>query len=542
MLSIPLLACLLLTATAADGAVAHPRALRSTSPTCAATTVTVQKPPVTVQKPPVTVQKPAVTVQKPAVTVTVQKSPVTVRLPPVTVTSKVTVRLTEQYNPVAATTRTTSAGPGHQQPTSVTSPRAGTSSAAVVVRPSSTVAAGSSQTSGVTANGYRNVLYFTNWGIYGADYQPQQLPASQITHVLYSFADIASDGTVISSDTYADLQKHYTTDSWNDQGNNAYGCVKQLYLLKKKNRQLKVLLSIGGWTYSTKFAPIAATAAGRQRFASSAVTLVKDWGFDGIDIDWEYPTDTTEAANFVLLLQACRQALDQYAAQYAPGYHFIISVASAAGPANYKYMDFTGMDRYVDMWNLMAYDYAGSWDTTSGHQANIYPNPSNPTATKFNTDQAVRDYISKGLSSKKIMMGLPLYGRSFEATNGIGQSYSGVGSGSSGTAGVWLYKDLPRSGAQELYDNTAKASYSYDSSTKELISYDNVGSAVTKAGYLKQKGLGGAVFWEASGDRNGTKSLVGTLATQLGALDSTPNLLSYPNSQYANIKAGMPGN
>lgn len=303
---------------------------------------------------------------------------------------------------------------------------------------------------------------------------------------------------------------------------------------------MKVLLSIGGWTYSPKFAPIAATAAGRQKFASSAVTLVKDWGFDGIDIDWEYPTNANEAQNFVLLLQACRQALDQYAQQYAPGYHFLITVASPAGPQNYNNMDMAGMNAWVDAWNLMAYDYAGSWDSTSGHQANLYANANNPAATKFNTEQAVRDYLAKGIPANKIVMGLPLYGRSFESTSGIGQPYNGIGSGSI-QSGVWLYRDLPRAGAQEIYDDVAKASYSYDASTKELISYDTVNSAVTKAQYLIKKGLGGAVFWEASGDRTGAQSLVGTLATQMGSLDSTQNLLSYPASQYDNIRAGMPG-
>jgi chitinase len=311
-------------------------------------------------------------------------------------------------------------------------------------------------------------------------------------------------------------------------------------MLKKKNRSMKVLLSIGGWTYSPKFAPIAATEVGRQKFASSAVTLVKDWGFDGIDIDWEYPTNTNEAQNFVLLLQACRQALDQYAQQYAPGYHFIITVASPAGPQNYKNMDFAGMDPWVDAWNLMAYDYAGSWDSTSGHQANIYASTSNPTATKFNTEQAVRDYTAKGIASNKIIMGLPLYGRAFEATNGLGEPYNGIGDGSI-QSGVWLYRDLPRTGAREIFDDVAKASYSYDAATKELISYDTVASAVTKAQYLIHKGLGGAVFWEASGDRTGESSLVGTLATQMASLDSTPNLLSYPASRYDNIRVGMPG-
>ncbi|KAK3393620.1 glycoside hydrolase family 18 protein [Podospora didyma] len=387
---------------------------------------------------------------------------------------------------------------------------------------------------------FRNALYFTNWGIYGADYQPQQLPASQITQVLYAFADIASDGEVKTSDSYADLQKHYPTDSWNDQGNNAYGCVKQLYILKKKNRKMKVLLSIGGWTYSPKFPPVAATESGRQRFCSSAVRLVQDWGFDGLDIDWEYPVNAKEAQDFVLLLQTCRQALDAYAAQHAQGYRFLITIAAPAGSQHYTVMDLAGMDPWIDAWHLMAYDYAGSWDSTSGHQSNLYANGQNPQSTKFSTESAVRDYIMRGIPADKIVLGLPLYGRAFEATPGLGQPYNGIGPGSI-QSGVWLYRDLPRPGAQELYDDVAKASYSYDPNGKELISYDTVTSALIKAQYLVKRGLGGAVFWEASGDKSGASSLVGTLATQMGTLDPSQNLLSYPASQYDNIRAGMPG-
>lgn len=300
---------------------------------------------------------------------------------------------------------------------------------------------------------------------------------------------------------------------------------------------MKVLLSIGGWSYSEKFPPAVDTDEKRQRFASSAVELVRDWGLDGIDIDWEYPTNSAEANNFVQLLKACRTAFDNYAEKSAPGYHFLITVAASAGPTHYNTMDLPGMAPLVDMWNLMAYDYAGKWDSTSGHQANLFADTANPASTKFSTDKAIDDYIALGVPANKISLGLPLYGRSFEGTTGLGKPYSGIGGGPI-EDGIWPYKDLPKAGAVEKYDDVAKASYSYDPATKELVSYDTVRSAKAKADYLLKKGLGGAVFWEASGDKKGDGSLVGTLANKMGNLDMTPNLLKYPDSKYDNIRSG----
>ncbi|KAI6082963.1 glycoside hydrolase family 18 protein [Hypoxylon rubiginosum] len=391
------------------------------------------------------------------------------------------------------------------------------------------------------ASGFQNTVYFTNWGIYGRNYQPAQLPASQISLVLYSFLNLRADGTVYASDSYADLEKHYDGDSWNDVGTNAYGCVKQLYKLKQANRHLKTSLSIGGWTYSTNFAAAASTDATRSTFAKSAVALMKDWGFDGLDIDWEYPADDTQASNMVLLLKAIRAELDSYSSQYAGGYHFLLTAAVPAGPTNYNKLHLSEMATLLDSFNLMAYDYAGSWDTTSGHQANLYPSTGNPVSTPFSTEAAVNAYIAGGVPASKIVMGIPLYGRSFESTNGLGQSYSGIGTGS-WEAGVWDYKVLPKAGATEMYDDAAGASYSYDSSAKELICYDNVDMVKRKITYLKGKGLGGSMFWEASGDRTDSGSLIATSFNAQGgsgSLDSTQNCLSYPNSAYANIKANL---
>lgn len=340
------------------------------------------------------------------------------------------------------------------------------------------------------------------------------------------------------------MEKHYPEDSWNDQGYNAYGVVKQLYLLKKKHRNLKTLLSIGGWTASQngKFAGSVATDAQRQKFASSVVKLMGDWGMDGIDIDWEYPATASEAKDFVELLKVCRKALDNFALDNEQNYHYLMTVATAAGRQHYEKLEISAMDPYLDAWHLMAYDYAGSWDNTTGHQANLWPSQSNPESTKFNTNDAVLDYIKAGVVPDKIVLGLPLYGRSFANTEGLGKPYQGLGTGTI-ERGIWLYRDLPQPKAEVKVDKEAGAAWSYDEHTKELVTYDTPESATLKADYIKDKGLGGAVFWEASGDKTGGDSIVRTMAQALGAqprgLASSENMLSYPASKYDNIKKGM---
>lgn len=316
-----------------------------------------------------------------------------------------------------------------------------------------------------------------------------------------------------------------------------YGCVKQLFLLKKANRHVKVLLSIGGWTYSTNFAAAARSEAGRARFAETAVRLLADLGLDGLDIDWEYPADEAEAADLVRLLRAVRERLDDYAARHAPGHRFLLSIASPAGPAHYGKLPLRELSDLLDFINLMAYDFAGSWDALAGHQANLFPG-SNATSTPFSADRAVRDYLAAGVAAEKLVLGMPAYGRGFRDTDGPGHPYSGVGEGS-WEAGVWDYKALPRAGAAVVYDGVAGATYSYDAATRELVSFDTADMVRRKVAYLRERGLGGSMFWEASGDRADDQSLIATSSDALGDLDRSENQLSYPDSQYDNLRAGF---
>lgn len=348
------------------------------------------------------------------------------------------------------------------------------------------------------------------------------------------------------SDEWADIQYPYPGDNTSANGTNLYGSIKQLYLLKKKNRSLKTMLSIGGATYSPNFVTPLASETMRKTLAQSAVQLMYNLGFDGIDIDYEYVTDATQAVQFVDLLKKLREEMDAYA-KNTTSTPFLLSFASPAGPLKYTLLDFEGMDRYLDFWNFMGFDYAGSWDSISGHQANLFGADENEL--HVNTTSGIEYYVEKGcVAPAKINLGCPLYGRSFNNTSGPGSNFTGIGTlGSFGEAGVWDYKALPIPGfnATVVELPAIGASYSYDAARKYMVSYDTPAIASMKAKFVNAMGMGGTMWWEISMDQTGAGSLIGATVSGYGGktgLEGSENHLSYPLSVYDNLRAGMPDN
>ncbi|CAG8596736.1 691_t:CDS:2 [Funneliformis mosseae] len=364
--------------------------------------------------------------------------------------------------------------------------------------------------------------YFTSWSIYARAYNVVDMDATKLTHILYAFANLKPDGEVFLGDAWADTDKHFDGDSWNDEKKNLYGNFKQLGLLKKRNRNLKVTLSIGGWTWSTHFPTVAANPDTRKKFITSSINLLKDLGLDGLDED---------AKNYVKLLKELRKALDNYSQSRNLSYKFLLTAAMPCGEDQYRNMDLKKMNKYLDIFYLMAYDFRGSWSSKTGHQSNLY-------GVDLSTDKAVRYYIDQGVDNDKIVIGMPMYGRAFQNTNGLDSPYNGIGEGT-WEQGVYDYKTLPRTGSIEYFDDKKVACYGYCASKKEFITYDNPQVVYQKTDYIKRNDLRGVMFWEISGDfpTSNERSLLLAAYHGLGgkdALDQTSNHCFFPDSIYEN--------
>nr|KIR88828.1 chitinase [Cryptococcus tetragattii IND107] len=355
-------------------------------------------------------------------------------------------------------------------------------------------------------NPKRTVGYFIPRGIYDRKFPPQKIPSQHLTHINYAFGNVKKDsGEVVLSDTWADVEIHYEGDSWDEPGTNLYGCFKAIYLMKKQNRNLKVLLSIGGWSFSP--------------------------------IDYEYPKTPRDAEAYVALLRELRQGLEQLAqSKGKPQGQYQLTVAAPCGWEQMQVLRVREMDQVLDFWNLMAYDFAGSWDSVAGHQANLYSDKPDGQSV----DRSVRFYLEAGVHPTKLVVGLPVYGRSFAHTKGIGFPFSGTGEGS-WEAGMWDYKALPQPGAQETNDHRLGASYSYDPAKRLLITYDTQAIAHQKASYIAYHGLGGAMWWELDADKpeETGQALVRTVRDALGQLEWRENELDYPGSKYDNLRRRM---
>lgn len=375
----------------------------------------------------------------------------------------------------------------------------------------------------------RIVAYFAEWGIYGRQYFPASMPLHKVTHINYAFANIGADGRVALGDSYAAIDKAYPGDNWEQPVRGNYNQFNNV--LKTQYPHLKTLISVGGWTWSARFSDVALTPQSRAVFAESCVDFIRQYGFDGVDLDWEYPVSgglasnvyrPQDGTNYTLLVAEIRAQLDAAGAE--DGTHYLLTIASAAGFDKIVNFDLAGMHPYLDFINVMSYDLFGAWDLSStGHQAGLRASPGMTAAspelrTKYNVESAIEQHLAAGVPASKIVPGVAFYGRSWggvPATNdGLFQPATSVPAGqwddwSSGATGVYDWTNLEDKIASGSYtrhwDSQAKAPWLYGNAFGgHFISYDDPASVMLKGSFVMERGLGGLMFWEASGDRRET--------------------------------------
>jgi len=325
--------------------------------------------------------------------------------------------------------------------------------------------------------------------------------ASKLTHINYAFGNVVN-GQCVIGDSYADYDRFYSAaesvdgvaDTW-DAGA-LRGSFNQLRKLKRAYPNIKVLFSFGGWTWSGGFGQAASNASA---FANSCYNLVEDprWAdvFDGIDIDWEYPNacgltcDASGSNSYVTLMSALRSRF---------GSSYLVTAAIPAGYSNINAANYGGASQYVNWYNVMTYDFFGAFAAqgpTAMHSP-LYSWPQIPTPN-FYSDYAIQLLKSKGIPSSKLLIGYGFYGRGW---SGVTQSTPG-GSASGPAPGTYEqgiedYKVL----VSRCPANGTAAGTAYAYCGGQWWSYDTPSTIAGKNSYKKSQGLGGAFFWELSGD------------------------------------------
>ena len=293
--------------------------------------------------------------------------------------------------------------------------------------------------------------------------------------------------------------------------------------LRQRNPRIKVLISVGGWGVGG-FSDAALSDASRQRFAQSALALLRAQRADGLDVDWEYPGHheadidwrPADRENFTALLATLRQTFDRAsrADPLAPR-HYLLTAALADG----RYLDhvqLAAVAAQLDWINVMTYDFNNSLTSTTGHHAGLFRSGAAHDPHDRNTDGAVREYLAAGVPAAKIVIGAAFYARAFadvgKHDNGRYQPY-----GKYLTTYDWPQLQasyIDRNGFRRYWDEQAQAPYLWNAQSRGFISYEDPQSLRAKAAYVKARGLGGVMYWEQSLDPD--NELFDALATALG--------------------------
>ncbi|KAG7825945.1 hypothetical protein KL942_000646 [Ogataea angusta] len=387
-------------------------------------------------------------------------------------------------------------------------------------------------------------LYYTEWSFYNKHY-PIDIPLSHITNIYYAFAkiDLKSEGTYWGDENIAleetiPLIHEDTMSSFGARDENLYsydyaktsfeaesivnstGLIGQLLQMKELKKGLKVSLAIGGENTNHVFEEATSSERKTERFCQNLVNTMRKHGFDGIDIDWEFP-DPKSALKLSNLIKILKDKLSS--AEIEDGMlpnTYLLSLALPLDVSSLKTYQFETLRSYVTYFNLMGYDISGPWSELANYHSNLY---SLETKSVSSVDYSVQ-YLLDKIDKTQLILGMPNYGRSFEGM-GAGLPFRGCanipGIKQEQNQCIVNYHNLPPKDYTEVHNYTAGSSYAYSNKGLGIVFYDSPQAVRQKANYVKDLGLAGGFWWDSYGDNYRVKenrSLLYSFVDELGGL------------------------
>ncbi|MFD1161064.1 glycoside hydrolase family 18 protein [Hwangdonia seohaensis] len=349
------------------------------------------------------------------------------------------------------------------------------------------------------------------------DYNPENLPLNQLTHIIFSFTKVIDNEMKFNNDSY---------------GKKLHQLVEQ----RKNHPNLKVMIACGGWG-SKGFSDMAHTPENRRKFVESVVRFNKKYSLDGLDIDWEYPgipAANTKARpedkqNFTLLMKELREALNTLDRTQT------LTFASAGWKRYYDNIELVEVMKHVDFMNIMTYDQVSGNAPFTGHHTPLgwiktehlkdslvsdFYEEMKKRSTKYNTEyepnstEMIVDYcISEGVKREQIVIGAAFYGKAWK---GVASINNGLYQANKGAYATIVYKDIREKYESDKnykrhWDAVAKAPYLFNATDSIFITFDDTVSVKLKTKYAKKEKLGGIMFWQLGQDVKEKNSLLNAI-------------------------------
>ncbi|XP_044463169.1 class V chitinase-like [Mangifera indica] len=320
----------------------------------------------------------------------------------------------------------------------------------------------------------------------GSGFPVSDINSTLFTHLFCAFADLdpETNQVVISSANQAQFSTFTQT-------------------VQQTNPSVKTLLSIGGGSANqTDFALMAADSTSRKSFIDSSINLARQYNFNGLDLDWEYPSSASAMTNLALLLNEWRAAIDNEST--STGNTSLLLSAAVFYSSDYYTIDYPvqAIVNSLDWINVMAYDFYGPlWSNITGPPAALY----NPGNDQLSGNYGVTSWIQAGVPASKIVLGLPFYGYAWQLADANNHGYFAPSVGpalsSDGSAGYNQIEEfISENSATTVYNSSVVSNYCYSGTT--WIGFDDTESVSAKVSYAKENELLGYFAWHVGADDN----------------------------------------